>query len=183
MEGTLDEESTPLSGRDVVATIWAALAIGLLGCIGLARIGHVHWIFDLFAHFQVQYALLGAVGALLGFALKARLAAILFVIAAGFASSQLFPLFKGPTQETRTGMGDLRVLMLNVLTANTSPDKAVDWILSENADVLVLQETSQSWIDRLDLPLQNYERLATKTVRNDNFGMSVYVQRLSLIHI
>ena len=177
MDGEFDEDSTPLTGRKIVATIWAALALGLLGSLGLAKFGHVAWVFDLFNHFYLQYAALGIIGALLGLVLRARLAAVLFVIATGFSLIQLAPFFQAPEQQTRTGTGDVRVLALNVLTGNKTPRKAINWILSENADVVILQETSRSWIDQLDLPLKDYDRLRTDTVRDDNFGMSVYVKR------
>lgn len=177
MEGDFDEDSTPLTGRSIVATIWAALAFGLLGCLGLARLGHAYWVFDLLSHFYLQYAALGVMGALLGLLLRARLAVVLFVVTAGFSIVQLAPLFQAPEQETRTGTSEVRVLALNVLTGNSTPKRAIDWIVSEDPDVVVLQETSTRWIDQLDLPLSAYDRMPTDTVRDDNFGISVYVRR------
>lgn len=176
MQGDFEEESEGLTGRGVVAIVGCSLALGLLGCMGLGALGNSFWAFDLFNHFYLQYAVLGVLGALVGLALRTRVAVILFLIAAVLASLQLRPFFVAPEQSTHTNTAELRVLALNVLTANNDPEAAINWILSEDADVLVLQETSESWMKRLDLPLRDYERLETDTLRDDNFGISVYVK-------
>ncbi len=176
MEGEFEEDSTELSGRGIVATIWAALALGLAGCTALGSAGHVYWAFDLFNHFYLQYVVLGLIGLVIALVLRARFAAVIFFAAAAFSTLPLVPLFQAPLQETRTGMKELRVLALNVLTANSSPDKAINWILSEDADVLVLQETSQRWVDKLEVKLRNFDLLASETTRDDNFGLCIYVK-------
>ncbi len=171
------EETATLNLKKVVATVWGALGLGLLGCMGLGQLGTSWWTLDLLNHFYLQYAGIAVVGAALGFFLRAPTATALFILAAGISAFQLAPLFMAPAEPTRQGPVALRVLALNVLTTNRDHARAADWIVSEDADVLVLMETSERWVERLARPLAGYDRLDTATIRDDNFGLSVYVRR------
>ena len=111
MQGDFEEESKGLTGRAIVAIVWCSLAIGLLGCMGLGALGNNVWAFDLFNHFYLQYAVLGALGVLVGFALRARVAVILFLIAAVLAGLQLRPFLVAPEQSTHTNTAKLLSLI------------------------------------------------------------------------
>ncbi|QDV04824.1 Endonuclease/Exonuclease/phosphatase family protein [Planctomycetes bacterium Poly30] len=171
-----EEEPEGLTLRKVLATVWAALAVGVLACIGAGRLGGLYWTFDLFNHFHLQYAAIGLVGALTGALMGLRLATVLFALSFGLSAFQLLPFFQEPAPTGREGSVPLRVLAVNVLTANQDHGLVIDWIVSENADVLVVQETNQTWIDRLETGLLQYSRVETATVREDNFGLSLYVR-------
>lgn len=176
MDDSVTESSMGLGLKRVIAIIWAALAIGLIGCMGLGRLGDSAWVFDLLNHFYVQYAAIGLFGALIALALRFRVAAVLFLMAFGIAGFQLVPLFRAPAIVAPTDATDLRVLSLNVLTSNSEQESTTDWVLSESADILVLMETGAAWTEEFDSILRDYDRLETDTIREDNFGLSVYVR-------
>ncbi|MGK0480667.1 MAG: endonuclease/exonuclease/phosphatase (EEP) superfamily protein YafD [Planctomycetota bacterium] len=182
MEFEADHGPEGLTPRKIVATAWAALAFGLLACMGMGQLGATYWALDLLNHFYAQYAVIGLLGAAVGLALRARLATVGFIASFGLAAFQLMPFFmepplREPAPAGGEGTVELRVLALNVLSENHDYQRVSDWIISEDADVLVLQETHRLWVDQMEASLGDYTRLETATVREDNFGLSIYVRR------
>ena len=138
-------------------------------------LGDQPWFLDLFAHFRLQYfvgLLLAAAGLLV---LKRWWTAGVFVGALLLNAILLVPLWVAPAQPAGDGPR-LRLVAFNVLTSNPQKSAVIDWVNLENADVLILQEVNRSWVDRLDDGLDGYRRLPTASIREDNFGMAVYLR-------
>ncbi len=152
------------------------IGVGLVTAVSAAgRIGTGRWPFDLLANFRLQYTalLLGSV-ALLAVLRSRRLIIATGVVAAVHLIS-LAPLVVGPDQPDGPGP-TLRVVQFNVLTSNDRIDAASKWLLDQDAEVIVAQETDQRWADGLTAGLLGWRPLPTDTIRTGNFGMLILVR-------
>jgi len=132
-------------------------------------------VLDLFSHFRLQYAaiLLVAVGVM---AIGKRWKTLAVALAALAVNAVLLaPLWIAPDQPAGDGP-TLRVLAYIVLTSNQNRRGLSDWVLGQSADVLVMQEVNAQWAATLDQRLVGYRRLETPTIRENNFGLAVYVR-------
>jgi endonuclease/exonuclease/phosphatase (EEP) superfamily protein YafD len=137
--------------------------------------GHWHWLLDLTSHFRLHYAALLTVGLLVGWLCRVR--GLWLALAAGCAAAQIGALLPFTPTAARAAAAAhapaVRVLLANVYTGNRAYGEVADLIARENPDVVVLQETSQSWLDglaetRLGFPNRIEE------ARPDNFGIAVW---------
>jgi endonuclease/exonuclease/phosphatase (EEP) superfamily protein YafD len=124
----------------------------LQGCLALAwfcsLVGWLRgpWWFELFAHFRLQYTL--GLLILLPLLYKVRdsrlwgLWGLIFILNA----STLLQFF-----QVRPGSGPPggRLLLCNVLATHRSPDQVVAFLQREQADVVVLVETTYAWVERI----------------------------------
>lgn len=146
-----------------------AVLAGLFPILGW--LGGGFWLFDLFNHFQVQYAvvLLTAVVALLclkSWQLAAFAAAFLIVPVA-----RLCPLYFGGFEKP---IGTpLRFATFNVLSANTRFGDAVNWIRMTQPDVIFLPEVDPAWAVGLR-PLRESHPHVIEHVVEGNFGFALY---------
>ncbi|MEM7624339.1 MAG: endonuclease/exonuclease/phosphatase family protein [Planctomycetota bacterium] len=173
-------ETDPTTG--VPTTLRGSVALLLFLAGGAATAGSVlgllgdrPWFLDLFSHFRLQYTvglLVAVVGVLV---LRKWKSAGVFGAALALNLVLISPLWIAPTQPTGDGPA-LRVLAYNVLTSNPQKSAVIDWVNAQGADVLILQEVNREWVDRLDEGLADYERLPTGSIREDNFGMAVYLR-------
>lgn len=172
-ETTSSAVPTTLRGSAVLLA-WLACGSAAAGSV-LGLLGGGWWLLDLFSHFRFQYAavLLGAV-VILAIGRKWKTVAI-GALALGLNLFLLAPFWITPNQPTGEGAA-LRVLAFNVLTINTRYEAASDWVRSQGADVLVLQELNREWFAFLERGLAGYTSLETPTIREDNFGLAVYVR-------
>ncbi|MDX2089978.1 MAG: endonuclease/exonuclease/phosphatase family protein [Kofleriaceae bacterium] len=156
-----------------------ARALVSLATVGLACALVASWIpafpFVLFEHFRVQYVVLGmlVVGAAAGLKLRGYFdaAAIALVL---HALPVLADLGRAPRLLPRNGV-PVRVLSLNVLTANTGTHAVRTLIETARPDVIGLVEVNQRWLDELAPSLAAYPgRLAYPA--EDNFGVALFAR-------
>lgn len=128
---------------------WAATALAALGALtgaaGLAgTAADAWWFLDLFAHFRVQYAVLLALCAI-GLSLLGRhwVAAGCLALAAANATFAL-PYLRAAPPGTTAG-APLRVVSLNVYKHNGDYERVRRYLRAEQADVVVLVETTPAW--------------------------------------
>ncbi|MEM6459395.1 MAG: endonuclease/exonuclease/phosphatase family protein [Planctomycetota bacterium] len=169
--------------RWVRAAVSAAWLVG--GGVAAASVagwlGEFSWRLDLLSHFRLQYAGL-LLPAMLVFAWRRRWAGLgVCGVVWVMNVSVLLPFWWPPpevTPEVTTGLrgGGLSVVAWNVFTDNRDYAAAAGWLVGEAADVLALQEVDAAWVLVMDRQLTGYRRLATPTVRQDNFGLAVYVR-------
>ncbi|MEM6855624.1 MAG: endonuclease/exonuclease/phosphatase family protein [Planctomycetota bacterium] len=173
-------DTDPITGVPTTLRGSAALLLWLLGFAATAGsviglLGDRPWFFDLFTHFRLQYAaalLLAVVGMLW---LRKWKSVGVFGAALVLNAVLLAPLWIAPTPPPASGAG-LRLVAFNVLTANRNPSAVIDWVNLENADLLIMQEVNAAWIEQLDQGLAGYTRLPTDSIREDNFGMAMYLR-------
>jgi endonuclease/exonuclease/phosphatase (EEP) superfamily protein YafD len=144
----------------------------LVGCLPiLGWLYASHWFFDLFNHFQVQYAVFLTMAAAALLALKSfRLAALAgaFLIV---PLARLAPCFIGGSSGTT--VATLRIATFNVLTANKRYDDAVKWIRETDPDVIFLPEVDEVWASTLS-PLQASHPHVIEHIVEGNFGFALY---------
>ncbi len=127
-------------------THWLRLFTGSLLAATLAgRLGNFFFLFELFSHFAVQYAVLAL--ALTGYWLyaKPRWLAAIAVLVVLLNGLLIYPWFAAP-KPSGTGPRDIRVLHANVLYANTDYTRIVRLVQSQSPDVFVLQEMTSASI-------------------------------------
>ena len=129
-----------------------------------------HWIFDMVAHFRVYYWIGFIALAALAMYQKERtwiIANLFFVVVIGIG----FVNFYIPRFEV-TG-SDFRVCSMNVLSTNKDFQKALDVIEEEKPDVLVVQELSPPWVEKLKVLAEKYP-YQKNSPQNGNFGLGIY---------
>lgn len=151
----------------------ASATLFVTGCSTvLSFAGVLGWPFSLFSHFHMQYAV-----ALLGLAValaalkswKLALAATGFLLAnVVVLAPMFFGGYDGPTREPQ-----LRVMAVNVNTANREFERVRELIESENPDVVFLQEVNADWLRALQSLSTTYPFFATRP-RDDNFGVAFF---------
>lgn len=157
----------------VIEVAVAAALVTLASLFG--RLGRGLWPFDLLANFRLQYTILLVIALVAALALRAwRLGGVLAVVVAIHLIG-LAPLVIGSDQPEGPGPA-LRVIQYNVLTSNDRIDEAATWLVEQDADVIVTQETDRFWADGLQARLDGWRVLRTATIRPDNFGMAVFVR-------
>ena len=144
---------------------WTTLAASVLGFLGDGW-----WALDLFAHFRVHYLLaaLPAAGYLLwrkrwrwGLA-----ASLVVALNAGF----LAPLYFGADAK---GERTLKVLVVNVNSANQNFAAVAKWIRKTDPDVVGLVEVNDRWLRELS-PALGLHLYRSAQTRDDNFGLALY---------
>lgn len=171
-----DPDPDGLTLHSVLVVILVVAGFGLLMCMGMGAAGEKFWVLDLFNHFYVQYAFIAALGVVAGLALRTRTAVAVFALALGIAAMRIVPLLRSVNPPGLQNPAELKLVALNVKTANLDYQRTIEWLLAENADVLVVQETGQRWVDEIHSIMRAYKRLDTNTIRDDNFGISIFVK-------
>ena len=146
-----------------------AVLVGCLPILGWLFGGH--WFFDLFNHFQVQYAVFLTIAVAVLLAVKSfRLAALAGVFLL-VPLTRLAPCFIG--ESGGTPEATLRIATFNLLTANTRYDDAMKWIRETDPDVIFLPEVDEIWASALS-PLQASHPHVIEHIVEGNFGFALY---------
>ncbi len=122
-------------------------AIGLLIATGAGFLGRMHWTFDLFSHFRVQYMQLCLI--LIGIALWRRKnkKAVALVLLACLNYAFVLPLYFGkpapPTGPT------VRTMLINLNASNGNTEQVLEAIRNADPDLLLLEEITPTWANEL----------------------------------
>ena len=164
------------TARNVLSGLVGVSAFGVVTASLVGAAGGWFWLFDLFSHYRLQYAALLGLLLVAAAALRAPLVAGVVALAFVVHLIPLASLVWGPDQPAGTGQA-LRLVQFNAQIGNPDVAGAADWLLSQDADLIVVQEVDQRWADVLDRELTGMRRLdaGVATVRTDSFGMVVYV--------
>lgn len=161
---------------------WGLLiAAGLIACLAtlLGFLGRFAWVFDLFAHFRVQYMLgLLVLGVLLLIGRRRGMAAMFFAVAS-VNMGLVLPLYMGKQDIPPEASPPLRAMLINVNTRLGDPDRVKAVIVSADPDILVLEEIDFRWISALAWLTNAYPHSLIQP-REDNFGIGIY-SKLSFV--
>jgi endonuclease/exonuclease/phosphatase (EEP) superfamily protein YafD len=136
----------------------------------LARLG---WLFELTSHFRLHLAVaLGALAAIWALKRRWRWAAVCAALALVNAGLVLTLLWPGADESPHSG-GRLRLVSLNVHTANKRSDLVLDFLRGADADIILLMEVNNRWMTALS-PLQTDYPYRLAEVRDDNFGIAMF---------
>jgi endonuclease/exonuclease/phosphatase (EEP) superfamily protein YafD len=135
-----------------------------------ARFG---WLFELTSHFRLQYALcLFVIG--IAFALRRRvLPATLFLAGALINFMSVAPFLPGTRSAEPGDAQELRLLLINVHSANSDSARVLGLIEQTRPDMVLLEEITPQWMDRL-AGLQTHYPHAACEPREDNFGIAFF---------
>jgi endonuclease/exonuclease/phosphatase (EEP) superfamily protein YafD len=163
---------TETAGRVLLGTLVLATVLGYLGLWS--------WLFDLFSHFRVQYAVLGALLAMVFGAMRRPSLALISVAASLANLPPIIPQFVGPAiAEPATPGPPLRVLSFNVFKYSREYQRMVQFVGEESPDVLILMEVTPAWAQALDALDAHY---AYRWVHagDDATGIAVLSRRIPL---
>lgn len=152
------------------AIVWFSLpTIGLV----IGWLGPLWWWFDLFAHFRVHAGVALLLPATLFAVIKSWrwLAASLLVAAYALWFGLPYLNSSPPPRESDR----LRILQFNVHHNLGDMSKQVEYLAASQADLILIQEFSPQWLERLEQGVVGY-RLAAKQVRSDAFGIALLVR-------
>jgi len=130
-------------------TVWTLSArygrlvfvLALLGA-ALASLAAWDWRLELFSHFLPFYLICTLLGALLLKQRRWRIA--LLLISLGLAWQMALAL-SSPAQSVVVRSKPLRAIAMNLLFSNTEYQAAEQWLLAQQADVIVLTEATPLW--------------------------------------
>lgn len=128
---------------------WAIATATLLGFLG-----RVHWTFDLFSHFRVQYMQLCLV--LIGIALWRRQnkRALAITLLACLNYAFVLPLYFGkPAPATAP---TVRAMLINLNAGNGNTEKVMEAINNATPDILLLEEVTPKWARELAVLNKDY---------------------------
>jgi endonuclease/exonuclease/phosphatase (EEP) superfamily protein YafD len=149
-----------------------AIVIVFSLCTALGFFGSFWWVFDLFSHFRVQYAIGLAVGLVAAAVLRrwgiVLLAVQILVLDVMFLVPAWLPAASPPADAPR-----VKLLLVNVHLSNRAFGRTIELIRREDPDLVVLLEIDAAWIDAVSPILASHPH--RKLVpREDNFGIGVW---------
>ena len=125
-----------------VLVVILAVAAGLLPVFGL--LGGAFWFFDLFNHFQVQYAWFLLLCGLVLLARKSYRAVVLAGVLMLVPVARIVPGFFAPPAAAG-GDTSIRVASFNVLATNRNPAATIEWTRKTAPDAIFFTERIPSF--------------------------------------
>jgi endonuclease/exonuclease/phosphatase (EEP) superfamily protein YafD len=112
--------------------------------------GDVHQGFELTSHFKLQYLLVAFACLLVFVTLHAWWSALLACFTCVLNLVMVLPWYIPQPQASLTQPYDpVKILFANVESANKNFSDFISFVVEENPHVLIIQEATESWIDRL----------------------------------
>lgn len=136
----------------------------------LGYLGKVYWIFDLFAHFRLQYTVILLIMILAFFLYKKQnlaAVAVLFLIPNLYETGSIF--FGGNKKEDLKKY--LKISSINLLSTNGNEQAVLDLIQSQDPDILILLELNERWEKDLATAIETYPY--QKIIPRTSFGMAM----------
>jgi len=158
------------------AFVMISAAGAIIGAL-IGTVPNLPWPLTLFSHFPHYYSLILTLGAVFLISLKhhkqAAFCAVLGLWNFGIVGVDL------ARSKTHAPEGPrLKLIQANLLTANPQQEKVEDWLLAQDADILVLMEVDERWWKSLDRVATRYPH-GRRMLRSDNFGIAL-LSRLPL---
>jgi len=157
-------------------SLWGLLEVAaVIGCLATVTgfLGRCWWIFELTCHFRLHLA--GALGALaVLWAMKRRWRMVALCSAGAAVNAVLVWALLWPTdQNAPPGGPRLRLAAINVHTENERSDLVLEFLRRADADVILLMEVNERWMNALAPLRTNYPQLIAES-RADNFGIALF---------
>jgi len=153
-----------------------ALIVTFLSILGF--FGSFNCFIDLLAHFRVQYAIALAGAMALALLVRTWRAVALGGIGLATNLAVIVPLFLPPGGTLDENIPPLKIVSFNVLYANQQFDDVADYLLEEQADVILLLEADNNWISAIAAKLEGY-RLVDGDGEAVTFGIALFVRDAS----
>ncbi len=157
---------------------WLALLVAVAG-LATPLLGRWSFWLELGCHFVVYYTFLAGAALVVALALKDRAMMGVAILAVLFGGLQILPWYTGRAPVPQSGAA-IRVLLVNVLTANTNHRGLMGIVRGEHPDIIALQEIDDRWVAALD-DLEEYYPHSFLLPQSDNFGIGI-LSRLPLVN-
>lgn len=179
--GTLTEKPARRRPLTRVIDVVGRLAVlpTILGC--LATLGacgaQLAWPLELLCHFRVQYAV--TLLLLSGLLLAARRHRWVVVALAGLGINAwwIAPLLPyasvAAPSVTPSVQAVLNLVVINVFSGNSTPERAVEFLRAADADVIIVAEVTHDWERRLAALTATHPHQAVQSSAG-NFGIALY---------
>lgn len=133
------------------------------------------WIAELFTHWSLHVAVISAVVAIVFFFEESYFCAVwVFAVTTALAVPMLTDLAPAKTPKG-SAKAELTILQFNILYSNGEFQKAVPWIISQNADIVVLQEVNEARAGEVEELKKHYKWSQVKvSKKRDAFGMAIF---------
>ncbi len=139
-----------MNGARRLETVCLVLLGALLLGTTLAYVGSWSWFFDLFSHFRVQYAVLGATLAVIFGVRKRALLAALSIATLLANLPPIVPQFVRSASAAPAALSPpIRVLSFNVFKYSHEHQRLVQFVGEESPDVVILMEVTPAWAQAL----------------------------------
>lgn len=149
------------------------VALATVAASFFALLGGLNFLFELFAHFRLQYFLLAMFCSLYFFIQGHWIEGLAMSSVAGVNVKFLLPFYLALTAPVVENPEHLKILHSNVYTLNSRHDLLVKLIEREQPDVVVVQEVEPNWYHSLEAlhPAYPYRVLSRPS---DYIGVGVY---------
>lgn len=135
-------------------------------------LGKLWWLFELTSHFPLHLAIASGMFTVI-WAIKRRWRwAVFSGTATAINALLVLALFWPAHQPTPTSGQRLRLVVMNVHTANPRTELVLDFLQKADANVVLLMEVDQRWMDALASLSNRYPEIIAEA-RSDNFGIAL----------
>ncbi|MCU0566024.1 MAG: endonuclease/exonuclease/phosphatase family protein [Oculatellaceae cyanobacterium Prado106] len=166
----------PLDLLDVEWRLWLVRIFGGLtvGAIALSLLGYLgtfNFLFDLAAHFKVQYCAVGCFCLIIFGLIKNYRWAMLSMLCILLNLTVILPWYLPVSQPVQDQ--PLRVFLANVNVNNPNYDQAIALITEEKPDLVAILETNRQWLQELQV-IEPYLPFSLVSPRAEGFGIALY---------
>jgi endonuclease/exonuclease/phosphatase (EEP) superfamily protein YafD len=141
----------------VVTPVIALIVAGVLCAFLLGQLGSQFWVFDLFAHFRIQYVAVLVASGLALLLLRHPRSAVVVLAAGGLMAATILGYTGWPSQEAQAATEGFRFVTFNRYFHNEKFTEVGDWLQQSRADVVAVQEVdSMQTVHKLAAVLPGY---------------------------
>lgn len=160
--------------RSVRALAWVSVLAVILSTLATLPARHF-WLSDLFANLRVQQVIAIAFAIVASLVGRQRLLTILAVVCLVIHIVPMAPQVITVQDVAKPVDNPIRLMMVNVLTTNRSPEKVLTEIQTVDPDVVAILELGSPLQKRLDDQLAStYPYSVTRAEDRGNFGIGLY---------
>ena len=145
--------------------------------LGLATLtgffSRLWWLLELTSHFRAHMAVSMGALAILWLVKRRHRWAVFCGVGAGINSILVLALLWPTGQGALSSGTPLRLVSINVHTANLQTERVLDFLGTADADVILLMEVDDRWMAALEPLRTNYSELVAEP-REDNFGIALF---------
>lgn len=145
------------------------VAITLTGCCAIASVlgfaGSLWWRFELIEHFRPQYCLVLIAAIVVG-GISRQAWSFLWCLPLALNLALLVPLFFAFGQINHTPNNTLRILHANLDRGNQDTTPAIQYLKTQEADLVLLQEVTSKWLSVIKSDLSQYQVIQALPLEN-----------------
>ncbi len=148
------------------------MVAGVTAALGtvLGFFGSLYWLFDVFGSFRAQYTIVLVIVGIVYGIIYGRTVSFVFFGAALLNVIVMFPLFFANQPDGRSD--DLEIVAFNVQAGNPDRGAVMAYLLAQDADLVVLSESSTDWEDAVRRSDMDYHIAVGRTARR-SFGVTL----------